>query len=74
MITDYASLVNFISRSSRPSKKRFMIDLTGAREAYDNQEIYYIGRIPTADNLADVFTKIGTNRGLEKFLNSDVLE
>lgn len=49
-----------------------MIDLAAAQEAYDNYEIDYMGWNPTTENIADAFTKMGTNKCLEEFLDSGV--
>lgn len=47
-----------------------MIDLAVAQNAYDNYAIDDIGWVPTTENIADAFTKMGTNKWMEEFLGS----
>lgn len=74
MLTDSACLFNLISRASKTSKRRLMIYLESIREAYNNKEIDGIKWILTTGNIADAFTKVSTNEGLEALLDTGILQ
>ena len=57
LMTDSKSLFDIISKGSRTSEKRIMLDIHSARQAYQAQEISNIGFVRSCDNLADGLTK-----------------
>lgn len=79
MQTDSFSLFNAIVNTSCTAEKRLIIDLAAAREAYDKYEIHDIWWVDTISNIADAFTKPGSNNNLEALLDTgkfdhDILE
>ena len=57
LLTDSKSLFDIISKGSRTSEKRIMLDIHATREAYRHQEISNIGFVRSQYNLADGLTK-----------------
>lgn len=57
LLTDSKSLFDIISKGSRTSEKRIMLDIHAARQAYKSREISIIGSVRSSDNMADVLTK-----------------
>lgn len=57
LLTDSKYLFDIISKGSRPSEKRLMLDVHAAREAYQTKVISNIGFVRSDDNLADCPTK-----------------
>lgn len=72
ILTDFASLLNVIIRSSRTSEKRLTIDLVATKEFYDNREIDDIGWIPSSINIADAFTKMEYNKCLDELMDTGI--
>ena len=58
LMKDSKSLLNIISKGMRTSKKRIMVDIHAAQQAYESQEILNIGFVRSAHNLADGFTNL----------------
>jgi hypothetical protein len=59
VFTDSLSLFDVITRSTKTSEKRLMIDIAAAKAAYKEGTLDTIGFIRTRFNPADVFTMIG---------------
>ena len=57
LMTDLKSLFDIISKESRTSEKRIMLDIDATRQAYQRQEITNIGFVRSEHNLADGLTK-----------------
>ena len=57
LMTDSKSLFDIISKGSRTSEKRVMLDIHATRQAYQRQEISNIGFVRSEHNLADGLTK-----------------
>ena len=74
MLTDSMSLFKVLINSSIMTEKRLMIDISAAREAYENSDIDHIGWIPTSSNLANGLTKHGICPTLNAFLSSHQLD
>ncbi len=53
-LTDSKQMFDVITRGSRTTEKRLMIDVAAAREAYNRHEIF---NVAGEDNLADGLTK-----------------
>ena len=57
LLTDSKFLFDVISKVSRTSEKRAMLDIHAARQAYKLHEISYIGFVRTNHTLANGLTK-----------------
>ena len=57
LLTDSKSLFDIISRGSRTSEKRIMLDLQAAREGHEGKEISNIGFFRSSKHLADGLNK-----------------
>ena len=57
LLTDSKSLFDIISKGSRTSEKRIMLDIHATRAAYQAEEISNIGFVRSNDNIADGLTK-----------------
>ncbi len=57
LLTDSKSLFEIISKGSRTSEKRVMLDLHPVREAYQEEKISNIGFVRSSENFADGLTK-----------------
>ena len=68
LLTDSKSLFDMISKGSRSSEKRIMLDIHAARQAYQAKEISNIGFVRSSDNLADGLTKQKMQAELFKLL------
>ena len=68
LMTDSKSLFDIISKVSRTSEKRVMLDIHSARKAYQAHEISNIGFVRSCDNLADGLTKAKKKRHFSMFL------
>ena len=51
------SLFGIISKGTRKSGNRIMVNIHAARQAYESNEIWNIAFVWSAQNLADSFTK-----------------
>ena len=70
LMTDSKSLFDIISKGSRTSEKRIMLDIHAARQAYQAQEISNIGFVRSCDNLADGLTKANMQKSLLNLLKT----
>ena len=57
LLTNSKSLFDIISKGSRTSEKRVMLDIARARQGYRNFEIDDIGFVRSGDNIADGLTE-----------------
>ena len=57
MLTDSKQMFDVITRASHTTKKRLMIDVAAAREAYKRYEISNVGLVRSEHNPADGLTK-----------------
>lgn len=57
ILTDSESLLKIMVKSTTTTKKRLIIDIRAAKEAFKNSEISSIGRIRSEENAADGLTK-----------------
>ena len=70
LMTDSKSLFDIISKGSRTSEKRVMLDIHSARQAYQAREISNIGFVRSCDNLADGMTKPKMQKALFQLLET----
>ena len=68
LMTDSKFLFDVLSKSSRTSESRLMIDVASAREAYQAKEIDNIGFVRSDANLADGLTKSNKQSSLYELL------
>ena len=64
LLTDSKSLFDVISKGSRTSEKRIMLDIHATKQAYQSREISNIGFVRSENNLADGLTKEKKQRAL----------
>ncbi len=57
LLTDSKSLFDVISKGSRTSEKRMMLDIAAARERYRRRDIFNIGFVRSSKNLVYGLTK-----------------
>ena len=57
LLRDSKSLFDIISKGSRNSEKRIMIDIHATRDRYKSHEISNIGFLRSHENIADIFTE-----------------
>ena len=57
LMTNLKSFFDIISKGSRTSEERAMLEILATRQAYQRQKISNIGFLRSEDNLADRFTK-----------------
>ena len=57
LLTDSKSLLDVISKGSKTSEKRLMLDIAAAREGFRDEIISDVGFVRTNHNLADSLTK-----------------
>ena len=57
LLTDNKSLFDVISKGSKTSEKRLMLDIAGAREGFGRHEISDIRFLRSEDNISDGMTK-----------------
>ena len=74
MYTDNLSLFNIITRSSKTTEKRLMINLRSVKQCYQNQELDNVVHVRTKFNPADAFKKVKRNNVLEKSLAHGILD
>ena len=70
LLTDSKSLVDVISKGSRKSERKLMIDITNVRQGYQNNEIDNIGFVRTEHNLVDGLTKQNKQSALANLVES----
>jgi len=73
LFTDSKSLFDVISKGSKTSEKRLMLDIACTREGFARGDISNIGFIRTRDNLADGLTKPMNQSALQSVLMSGKL-
>lgn len=64
LLTDSRTLFDVISKGTRTSEKRLMLDVASAREGFRRMEISDIGFIRSSHNLADGLIKSMKQAGL----------
>ena len=74
LLMDSKFLFDIISKGSRTSEKRIMLDIHSALEAYQTQEISNIGFVRSCDNLADGLTKKKMQKALFNLLQTGIFE
>lgn len=74
LLTDSKNLFDVISKGTRTSEKRLMLDVACAREGFRNMEINDIGFIRSNYNLADGLTKSMKQAGLLSVMNTSRLD
>lgn len=72
IFTDSKQIFDAITRGKRTTKKRLMIDIKCAREAYKKFEVSAIGLVRRELNLADGLTKENDNGVLDMLLHTGV--
>ena len=68
LLTNSKPLFEIISKGSRTSEKRIMLDILAARESHKLKEISNIGFVRSSSNLADVLTKGNMQEALFELL------
>ena len=68
LLTDSKSPFDIISKGSRISEKRIMLDVHAARECYKTKEISNIGFVLSSENLADGLSKENMQKSLLNLL------
>lgn len=64
LLTDSKSLFDILTKGSRTSEKRLMLDVAAAREGYKRSDISNIGFVRSGKNIADAITKRMTTESL----------
>jgi len=73
LLTDSKALFDIISKGSRTSEKRMMLDIAAAREGFRDKIISDIGFVRSSYNLADGLTKPMQQASLQSVLKSGKL-
>lgn len=73
LLTDSKCLFDVISKGSRTSEKRLMLDIAAAREQFRNKDVSDIGLVRSSDNLADGLTKCMHQAALRDVIRSGKL-
>lgn len=68
IFTDSKSLFDIISKGSKTSEKRLMLDVAAAREGFKTQDISNIGLVKSEHNVADGLTKEMTQATIRSIL------
>ena len=74
LLTDSKSLFDVISKGSRTSEKRVMLDIAAAREGFRDKVISDIGFVRSSQNLADGLTKKMAQAALQAVLSTGSLD
>lgn len=74
LFTDIKSLFDVISKGSRTSEKRMMLDIAAAREGFKNKTISDIGFVRSSKNIADGLTKHMSQAVLRQIIDSSMLD
>lgn len=74
LFTDNKTLFDVVSKGSRTSEKRLMLDIACTREGFKKMEINDIGLIRSVDNIADGLTKVMSQAKLQTVLKSGSLD
>ena len=70
-MTDSKCLFDIISKGSRTSEKRLMLDVAAARKGFEMKDISNIGLVPSASNIADGLTKPMQQASLRHLLETN---
>ena len=70
LLTDSKALFDVISKGSKTSEKRLMLDVAAAREGFRDKVISDIGFVRTNHNLADGLTKSTSQAAIQRVLSS----
>lgn len=70
LLTDSKSLLDVISKGSRASEKRMMLDIAAAREGFKGKVISDIGFARSSHNVADGLTKPMQQKSLQTILRA----
>lgn len=70
LLTDSKSLFDVISKGSRTSEKRMMLDIAAARDGFRDKIISDIGFVRSLKNLADGLTKPMSQAELQEVVSS----
>lgn len=73
LLTDSKCLFDVISKGSRTSEKRVMLDIAAAKEGFKDRLISDIGLVRSKENIADGFTKNMSQVALRDILISGTL-
>lgn len=73
LFTDSKSLFDVISKGSRTSEKRTMLDIAAAREGFRDKVISDIGFVRSSHNIADGLTKSMSQAALQNAVSSGEL-
>ena len=73
LLTDSKSLFDVISKGSRTSEKRTMLDIAAAREGFRDKIISDIGFICSSSNIADGLTKSMSQAALQAAVSTGML-
>ena len=68
ILTDSLTLFKVLHNTSVMTEKRLKVDISAAREAYENKEIDFIGWIPSEKSIANGLTKVTHCPALTRFL------
>lgn len=72
LLTDSKTLFDILSKGTRTSEKRPMLDMARAREGFRNKEINDIGLIQSENNFVDSLTKMMSQFKLQAILLSKI--
>ena len=70
LLTDSKCLFDVISKGSRTSERRLMLDIASSRESFRVGDISDIGLVRSADNIADGLTKTMSQAALHGILST----
>ena len=74
LLTDSKSLFDVVSKGTKTSEKRLMLDIAAAREGFRDRVISDIGFVRSSHNLADGLTKPMQQASLQKVLKSGTID
>ena len=70
VLTDSKQVFDTITKASKTTERRLLIDIAAARQAYNRQEISNIGLVASEDMVADGLTKTNAGASLINVLRS----
>ena len=74
LFTDSKSLFDFISKGSRTSEKRMMLDIAAAREGFKDKTISDVRFVRSSKNIADGLTKHMSQAVFRQVIDSSRLD
>jgi len=74
MLTDSLPLFNVLTRAKQTSERRLMVDISAAREAYNDRSISKIAFTRSEFNPADGLTRTQPNAALLKLLRTHIVD